>query len=792
MKLNKCKFCQIKLVHLGHVLDKDGIRPNPAKVEAITKIKIPQNIKELRRFLGITGYYRKFIKNYARIANPLTNLTKKNTLYKWSNECQDAFAYLKQRLCEDPILHHPDFSKTFKLFTDASTTGLGAVLSQDIDDREYVIAYASRTLVPAEKNYGITELECLAIVWAIGHFRPYLYGTKFIVITDHHALKWLMSMKMPTGRLARWAIKLQQYDMEIQYRPGRIHSNVDTLSRTTSKEELEKQIEELETRIVQNVSVLDCEILAKPIRKIPFLPDQLYDQWKIAQQQDFNTIIQNIGDPKISQDYILLKEILYKYKEEGMADREDNVQYRLVVPQKFRTDILKEYHDFKLSGHLGVRRTYEQISRKYYWKGMYNDISIYVRNCLECHARKGDPSELMGRYRPPIVTKPWELVATDFVGPFGITKGGNKYILLFVDYFTRYIEIIPTESNDSKAVATSLISMIITRFGAPEKLMSDCGSHFVSQAIEQTLNILGIKHIKTSPYHHQSNGMVERLAKTIEIMLSLYVNDHQDDWDQYLPFVAFAYNTSIHSSTGRTPYELIYGQLPSLPSDIVEYIQEPKEIEAYHHRIINQFKKIRMEVKEHDIRAKEQYWKTINKNQKAHSYKEGDMVWLYAKSRVKGKNPKLMKRWHGPFYIVRFNSQDMVILKSQDNRLLKNAIHISRLKKYLSKIVPEESIKLDDDDLELQEEYEVEKILDIRINRGKRQYKVKWKGYGENENTWEPIENLEHCKEMIEKYHDENNLKCAKCDYISITERGSRDHKRRCADVNARQQSEDE
>lgn len=548
MKLNKCKFFQKELIHLGHVLNKDGIKPNPSKIEVIQKIPVPTDIHQLKRFLGLTGYYRKFIKNYARITDPLNKLLKKNTLYKWTELCDKAFNNLKQKLCKSPILAHPNYQLPFKLFTDASTIGLGAVLSQDQDGKEVVISYASRTLSPSERNYTITELECLAIVWAVKHFRPYLYGTKFTVITDHNALRWLMSIQSPSGRLMRWSLKLQEYDMEIEHRPGRIHSNVDPLSRI-----------EVINSIFEKVAILECDVIPKSPILVPFLRKELYHEWKEEQSKEYNGIIEEINKGEEVDQYQLINDILFKYKQKEMNTRRDKYPLRLVVPSKFRKGIIEEHHNNILAGHLGIKKTYMKISSKYYWKGMYQDIATHITTCLDCNMRKGDPSEMIGKYKPIITKKPLELIAVDIVGPLPKSIDGNLYILLFVDHFTRWIEAIPLAKNDAETIARKFIENIICRHGVPEKLLTDCGSNFTAKILEHTMSILTVQHMKTAVYHHQANGMVEKMAKTVEEVLSMYVSNHQRDWDVLLPYVTFAYNTSIHSSTGRTPFILMYG-----------------------------------------------------------------------------------------------------------------------------------------------------------------------------------------------------------------------------------------
>jgi hypothetical protein len=228
----KCFFFKEELPFLGHVISKNGIQTDPEKLRTIKEFPIPKDLTQLRGFIALASYYRKFVKNFSSIAEPLNRLMKKNTPYIWGKDQVEAFEHLKTCLMTPPILAYPNFEKPFILYTDASTFALGAILSQKDDDKkEHVIAYASRTLNKHERNYGITELECLAVVWAVKHFHHYLHGQKFIVITDHAALRYLLNMTNPTGKLGRWMMTLNAYDLEIINRPGKQHSNVDTLSR---------------------------------------------------------------------------------------------------------------------------------------------------------------------------------------------------------------------------------------------------------------------------------------------------------------------------------------------------------------------------------------------------------------------------------------------------------------------------------------------------------------------------------------------------------------------------------
>ena len=230
LKPSKCHFAHTEVNYLGHVVSWEGVRPDPEKIKAVQEFPIPKTPLDVRAFLGLSGYYRKFVRDFSRIAAPLHELTKKNAKFVWTDTCHASFLQLKEALISAPILAFPDFHLPFHLYVDASNDAIGMVLGQIHDNKEIVIAYAGRKLSAPEQHYSATEREALAVVAGIKHFQPYLYGRAFTVHTDHNALRWLMNVKDPTGRLARWSLYLQQYDFDIQHRAGRNNANADALS----------------------------------------------------------------------------------------------------------------------------------------------------------------------------------------------------------------------------------------------------------------------------------------------------------------------------------------------------------------------------------------------------------------------------------------------------------------------------------------------------------------------------------------------------------------------------------
>ena len=376
VKLAKCVFASPQVTYLGHCISQQGVSPDPTKLTAVTEIPLPSNIKEVRTFLGLTGYYRRFIPNYATVAQPLTKLTSKEYCnnFVWTDECTAAFDKLKQLLCSAPILCYPDFDREFILQTDASDVGLGAVLSQiDKSGNEHVVAYASKTLSPREKNYSTTEKEAFAIQFGTQHFRVYLLGRKFTISTDHSALSWLHSME-PKGRIARWLMDLQEFDFEVKHRAGRVHNNADALSRLRPTPEL--------IRKLQQDAINTCSVTLNPSINI-----------RDAQQQDASIAklcdlkLRNQPKPSVSksQDVYFCKMLRHYDKlfirdgilVRAIGQRKSYPNYVIVLPQSLITTCVKAMHDSPFAGHMGVARTIVNIKDRV-WKARSRDEVCWI------------------------------------------------------------------------------------------------------------------------------------------------------------------------------------------------------------------------------------------------------------------------------------------------------------------------------------------------------------------------------------------------------------------------------
>ena len=398
-KPSKCHFICQEVEYLGHLITPSGILPNPVRVSAVQRFPEPSSVKEVRQFVGLTSYYRRFIKGFARIAQPLHNLTQKGACFSWSEQCQAAFQQLKNCLTNSPVLCYPTFNQSFILETDASQQGLGAVLSQEqADGKLHPVAYASRALSPAEKRYAITDLETLAVVWAVTHFHAYLYGHDVLVYTDHSAVRAVLETPSASGKHARWCSKLFSSGLrsiKIVYRPGKENTNADALSRCPVAAphvdvvgEHSVQISQLESSNAPTITELldvDPATLGIP-QNIDLACEQMKDS-SVNEMIQFLTNGTLPDDPQHSRkiaaqapSFTIVDNILYYLDSATKKDRK-----RCVVPSHLRQQVMEEYHSGPLSGHFSGEKLYKTLVHRWWWQGMYTDVLNHCSSCPVCH-----------------------------------------------------------------------------------------------------------------------------------------------------------------------------------------------------------------------------------------------------------------------------------------------------------------------------------------------------------------------------------------------------------------------
>ena len=515
LKPKKCNFFRSEVLYLGHQVTSKGLATDPDKIEKVKNWPVPRTLKEVRSFLGLAGYYRKFIQDFSVIASPLHRLTQQDVRFKWTSACEEAFLKLKSALTSSPVLVFPDFSLEFIVDTDACGEGCGAVLSQLVDGKEHAIAYMSKKFKKAERRYSVTRMELLAVVTAVKHFQHYLFGRRFRVRTDHGSLRWLLNFKDAEGQMARWLETLGMFDFCIEHRPGRQHRNADALSRRPNDEEnvgmkcSDAQCsgiflsEELELDDVRKVQREDTRL--KPL--IVALDAKRKPTWK-----------------EIARFGITTKSLWMQWEQlelcEGMLYRHFlkvgfGKVLQLIVPFKLQKTILQLAHDHRTAGHLGCSRTLEKIRRNYFWVHYRKDVENWVRSCVKCQRRRGTPRKMRAPMQPSAVGFPLERMAMNIMGPLPVSERGNRYVLVIMDYFTKWAEAFPLLNQEAASVAEMFVTQFACRYGVPRQLHTDRGKNFDSQLLKSICKLLEINKTLTSAYRPQSDGFVERANRNI-------------------------------------------------------------------------------------------------------------------------------------------------------------------------------------------------------------------------------------------------------------------------------------
>ncbi|GFX09382.1 retrovirus-related Pol polyprotein from transposon 412 [Trichonephila clavipes] len=643
-------------------------------------------------------------------------LTEVKQKFIWTVDCNNAFNKLKDALTSAPILAYPEIGKQFILDTDASHESIGAVLSQEIDGQERAIAYFSKCLSKPERNYCVTRKELLAIVKAVEHFHPYLYGRRFLLRTDHASLTWLLNFKNSEGQIARWIQRLQEYDVEIRHRKGSARGNADTLSRRPCPESC-KYCSRIEKKfgvigpIIRQVTTPSTSAL-DPWSDESVRKDQLADPERHWTRGVMSVQKDQMADPEIKpiiefkessdekpswQDIApfhpttkrywalwdslhLRNGVLY-----GKWESDDGKTFRwqLILPKTKISTVLKELHGSPPGGHFGVMKTLQKVRERFYWNNVRSDVEKCCRICDPCAARKGPRKRTRGRLQLYNVGAPFERIAFDILGPLPRSSYGNNNILVVMDYFTKWPEAYPIPDQEASTVADVLVQHWISRFGVPLQLHSDQGRNFDSAVCKRLCEILAIDKTGTTALHPQSDGMVERLNRTILNSLSLLVSSNQQDWDRKLPFFLLAYRSAVHETTGYSPSQMLFGRDLRLPADLL--FSRPPDAPLAPEEYIEKLQ-VRMEEMHHLATerigiASEKMKTRYDERATGHDFHKGNKVWLWNPKRRKGLSPKLQTNWEGP-YIVLKRLNDVVVRIRKSPHSKPKVIHYNRLAPY--------------------------------------------------------------------------------------------------------------
>ncbi|NCU37062.1 hypothetical protein EOM75_13760, partial [Candidatus Falkowbacteria bacterium] len=752
-KRSKCDFNRPELKFLGHIVGREGIKVDEAKVAVVEKWPVPTDVQQLRAFLGLANYFRRFIQGFSSMVAPLTDLTKglesskskKSITSMWGDRQQEAFNNVKHALTHAPVLAYPDFNKPFELVSDASLMGTGAVLFQD----GHPIAYTSRKFTGAERNYTTGEQELLGVITALKEWRCYLEGSDCTLVTDHNPLTYLQEQTTLSRRQARWMEFLARFNYVWLYRPGRINV-ADPISRNPA-------------------------LTADEVRAVVAAVTR--GQARAAQQGAESAGEAGGGEgsgaaPERggSGDLSLTERICTAYgfdpifSDEGFVSNFTKgpeglwfINGKVVVPcdDDLRRTIMYAYHDAPSAGHLGIHKTTEKVMRDFWWPTVRRDVEHYVRMCDLCQRNKPTNQRPGGLLQPLRVPgRRWESVTVDFIVHLPRTYNGYDAITVFVDRLTKMVHFTPcTTDISARDFAHLFLHNVVRLHGVPREVISDRGSVFTSHFWQEVCKLMRTKHKMSTSFHPETDGLTERQNRVLEEMLRHYVSPVQDDWHEYLACAEFAVNNSWCESTGNTPFYLNYGQHPLSPVTAELDVRVP-DAGDHAKRIEEAVALAKRKLADARNRMK-QY---ADKKRRDISFQVGQQV-LISTVNISLKNPgtkKLLPKWMGPFPVTKLVGPVAVQVELPATlHRLHNVFHVSLVKPYRCDGTVQPPPPLDW--MEGEPLYEVERLLahrDRKVGprRTRREYLVQWRGYSAEHNTWEPESNLLTCEELITEY----------------------------------------
>ena len=732
-KFSKCEFWLEEVAFLGHIVSKDGVSVDPAKIKAVSEWPTPKNVTEIRSFLGLAGYYRRFVRDFSKIARPMTTLMKKEKRFEWTDECETAFQILKERLTTAPVLALPDGNENLEVYSDASKNGLGCVLMQN----RRVIAYASRQLKPYEVNYPTHDLELAAIVFALKIWRHYLYGVTCKIYTDHKSLKYIFTQRDLNMRQRRWLELIKDYDLDIQYHEGKANVVADALSRKSShslnalvtSKQLRREMESLNLEILRKDD-LNSRLCALTIQS------NVFDEIRANQ----------MGDKKLDR----IRGQLQEGKPSDFKVHEDGslrFKGRWCIPQicaELKQRLMREGHNTPYSVHPGGDKLYKDLKQQYWWPGMKRDVAEFVSKCLTCQKVKIEHRRPQGKIQSLEVPQwKWDSISMDFVVGLPRTRSGNNAIWVIVDRLTKSVVFIPMKDTwTMEQHARAYIKYVVRLHGVPSDIISDRDSKFLSHFWQALQKAFGSELKMSTAYHPATDGQTERTIQTLEDMLRACVLDFQGSWEDNLDLIEFSYNNSYHTSIGMAPFEALYGRKCRSPlcwNDISEtVVLGPQLIEE----TMQQVRMIQARIQAAQDRQKSY----ADLKRREEEFEVGDKVLLKV-SPMKGvmrfgKKGKLSPKYIGPYEILaRVGKVAYRLALPMELEKVHNVFHISQLRRYVpdaTHILQPEIIELDSALTDVERPV---KILDTKVrstrNKEVRIVKVLWRNQNSEEQTWE-------------------------------------------------------
>ena len=687
LKLSKASFCQRELTYLGHTISEEGIAPSEDNVKKLLDYPSPRDRRTVESLLGLLNYYRKHIPNYAKIAAPITSLLRRKNQkgaqrkIDWSEEAESAMRLLIKKITEYPILRFPihEHGYLYILTTDASSIAVAGALSQMQDGHEYPISFYSRKLSEGQSKWCSSELECFGIVASVNHFRQFLLGVKFKIYTDNTGCLEILKKPDLSGRLRRWALMLGDMEFTLHHKPGKINpadglsrvGAVQTIKRILGPDDV-KQAQKEDSHISNLITYLRL------------------GEFPIGCTSTLKRMIE-----RESVKFEVLKGVLFRKRNEKRSV--------VVIPGCLKDLMLREFHESLEGMHYGIHKCVENLLEVCWWPKLRQDVIDYIEACESCATVK-DPQR---RTKVPLKSQhadyPMQTISVDVAGPLVESERGNKYLLCFVDHFTRYVDMFAIPNQTAETVARIFVEEYITRYGVCENLLSDRGTNFLSELVSEVNRLLNINKKSTTPFHPATNSAVERVFRVVKTKLAHFCSrETQKDWDQYVPFIRYVINQSWHASTNYSPAYLFYGRPLLTPLKLLLPKSAPESVEGDYPevmaaRIQQVWELARVYMKASKEAQKFYYDRDLTPSK----VRVGDRVYKHSPAGRKGLSTKLVHHWIGPFLVTKVSDTNAWIKPISKPNDTPKCVHLNNLKKYRGpNVPPEDSEEIDLEDVD--------------------------------------------------------------------------------------------
>jgi hypothetical protein len=725
-KMSKCVFATSEVEYLGHIISGEGVKTDPKKIAAMVDWPIPKSLKALRGFLGLTGYYRKFIKGYGQIASPLTSLLKKDA-FLWSEKAEKAFEELKAAVSQPPVLALPDFSKTFVIECDASGFGMGAVLMQD----GRPLAYYSQALKGKNLFLSTYEKELLALVLSVKKWRPYLFATIFTIKTDQQSLKHILEQRVGTPMQQKWISKLLGYHFVVEYKQGKENKVADALSR--------KEDTDLKTEVEKETAYLQAQTQGH-LCAISFPSPTWLDDLRASYEEDeeLKSLVSRLQASGEGEGHYTLNQGLLLYKDRFCIGKESGMKIK----------VLALIHDSPLGGHSGYLKSLHRAKKDWFWHGMKKDIKAYIRGCDTCQRLKHETSKPAGLLQPlAIPPRPWHSISMDFVEGLPTSRKQNV-ILVIVDRFTKYVHFISlSHPYTASKVAALFLQHVFKLHGLPSSIVSDRDTVFTSLFWEELFRRQGVDLAMSSSYHPQSDGQTEVVNKSLEHYLRAFAADKPSLWVEWLPLAEYWFNTNYHTSTKLSPFEALYGYLPPR---LIEFVPGLTRVAAVEDLLEHRQQVVGL--LEHNLVAAQARMKQqADKHRSEREFEVGDWVFLrlqpFRQKSMRKKLGKLSPKFYGPYKVIQRVGMVAYKLELPEEACIHPVFHVSCLKAKLGKTITPIS-RLPPTDALGHLAPQPAKILETRTIKKRRlpavtEVLVQWEEGDPDDATWELLFKLQ-------------------------------------------------